>query len=349
MTDAKTTSTGAVGQQVQNLVTLDNFATWRNSPVGDNDKLFREYNGNVRDAGPDQTCNGVINNALNITVPYLITTDNPDGTNIWYAQFIPGLYNNDPLSYVKGNLTSGTWNANINRIRFFVRTTATMSRDPDWVGNNCYMGTYYKTTNLTDGSYQGDHYYHDCHTSMPANKWVMFDFTNTPTHQVGDSDNHHNFAPFSDYFDKETRWYFTMYGDYTDAHQTSTWEMGPVSLYYDPDGPQSQTNDLRGISLSHDGTQYRFSACGPRDSTTVFNIRARYDGVPMRTAGFSTGTSIGSVQGRGDTYTCMGLEWTHSESTSGLYLAWQRSGQSTFREVYYPYQPSPTNLGLVAA
>ncbi len=328
---------GAGAQAVQNLVTLDDFVTRRNSPVGDNDPLFSEYNGAVGDAGPNQVCNGVTGNTLDVDVPT---------SNIYYVQFIPGLYSNIPLSYVKGNLTDGTWNANINRIRFFVKSTRAMTRDAAWQGNNCYMGTYYKTTQLSDGAYQGDHYYHDIHMSMPANKYVMLEFTQTPTHQVG-GDTHANYAPISDYFDKETRWYITMFGDYNGG--ASNWKLSPVSLFYDPDGPQSQSSDIRGISLSHDGTQYRLSACCPRDVSITYDVHARYDGIPMRSAGFSSGAVIGSMSSRGDTYTGTGIEWTHAESTSGCYVAIQRSGQSTFREVYLPYQPSPTNLGLIAA
>lgn len=320
------------GQAALNLVTLDNFATLRNSPVGDNDPLWGAYNGAVGDAGPNQVTNGVNGNTLDIDVP---------SGNIFYAQFIPGLYSNDPLSYVRGNIVSGTWNANINRIRFMVKSTRGMTSDPAWAGNNCYMGTYYKTTQLNDGAYQGDHFYHDLHMAMTANKYVMLEFTQTPTHQVG-GDNHANYAPISNYYDRETRWYITMFGDYNGG--ASNWRICPVQLFYDPNSPDTE---IRGIAFHHSGTQYKLSACGPRDTEWTFNVRARYDGVSMRSAGFSTGTLVGTMSTRGDTYTGMGLVWTQAESSNGVWVAIQRQGQVTFREFYYPANPGPTNSGLV--
>jgi hypothetical protein len=98
------------------------------------------------------------------------------------------------------------------------------------------------------------------------------------------------------------------------------------------------------VTYQYTGTRYEVTWSGPKNSSLQFDIA--YKTSSMKSAGFASGTSGGTIPATGSAYT--NVIWSSpnmAESGTGMYVAIQPSGQSNFTEVYIPNSaggPTPT-------
>ena len=326
-----------MGQVVQaETVLLDDFATWRFGNGGDIERLFDVYNGAVGDAGPSQVALGVFDNVFRVTVP---------ANNVWYVDQDDSPYTM-ANQWMKGHIKSGTWDPDINRMVFLVRSTLSSGFDASG-SNNMNVGTYVKPLdNFSPGAegtspQNGHHYYHGYTTPVTANKWMKVYVTNRNQHERGDPGSVDG-AVVPNYFHTMTRFYVTHWGTYP-GNPSSTWDLGPIYLYKETGEPD---DDISSETIQYNGTKYQVTWAGRKNVDVTYEIRYRLDGVSLKTAGFTSGINGGTVINPGNDYTGVYWELTAPESTNGLYVGIRVSGASQFTELFLPYQVSPTNMGL---
>lgn len=335
-----------VGQQVQNLVLLDDFATWRTANNG-TDKYFDIYNGATGDAGPNQSISGVSGNALQIIVP---------SGNVMYVDADCAPYTS-LNQWLQGHIKSGTWNDGINRLSLLLRSTISQSRDSGGSANFNF-GTYTKPrTNLSPGAegtapQNGHHYYHSVNTAITPNRWLKMVFPNCPDHERGDSGGADQNVILN-YFPEMTRCYFTPFGYYP-GNPSSTWQIAAIQLFRVDGEPD---NEIRSLTIHYDGSKYQVTWCGRKNVSRTYEIRYRTDGVSMKTAGFTSGTAggTGSFGGTGglafnpgnDYSGCFWDSPAMAESSNGIHVGIRVQGATQFHELHCPNGLSPSNTGFV--
>lgn len=317
-------------------VLLDDFSTWRNGNCGDIEKLFDVYNGNIGDAGPNQSVLGVSNNTFRVSVP---------AGNVWYIDHDDAPYDSTSC-WVRAHIESGAWDSNINRMVFLMRSTISSGYDTGG-SNNMNVGTYVKPlNNLSPGAegtspQNGHHYYHGYTTPVTANKWMKVYVTNRNQHERGDPGSADG-PLVANYFDTMTRFYLQYWGYYP-SNPASTMELSPIWLYTETGEPD---NDISSETIQYNGSKYQVTWAGRKNVDVTYEIRYRLDGVSLKSAGFASGINGGTVTNPGNDYTGVYWELVAPESVNGIYVGIRVQGASQFAEFYLPYQVSPANMGL---
>src|SRR4030095_16596764 len=104
-----------------------------------------------------------------------------------YWHFLPYPYV-WPNGFAQHFVKSGTWNTDINRLRFKMKCNQSVVRRSDG-GDVLQMGTYVKSHSETTASLQGQHFYHLFGLNIYANRWVLIEMNRQPQHRVGGDPN----------------------------------------------------------------------------------------------------------------------------------------------------------------
>lgn len=265
--------------------------------------------------------------------------DTIPGSGRPYVQFFPYPYLS-PNGFAKAHLRSGVWNAGFNRLRFWIKTTASIARRGDG-GPIAEVGTYSKPN---DGypSNQGDHYYHFLDANLVPNQWMLVTINRVPQHKVG-MDSNTNWpenptAPAVNYFDGLTRFYFCdEYGDPAKWGYSNWWFKN-----YQFDLVTGEPDTLvSSVTAVYTGARYEVSWAGPKNTNQSYTVR--YSANSMKLNGIGSGTLGGTVSNPGNAYT--GTFWASAnmpQFSNGVYIAIQPSGMSAFTEIYLPTSPDGT-------
>ncbi len=296
-------------------ITLDDFSGPRSNP-GTGENIIETYNG--EDPGQTYTISGGV----------MQVKGSPNEGIYWH--FLPYPYTGTK-GFAKGWIESGSWDANVNRLKFSFTCDRSISKTGSGYGV-FQVGVYVKTD---DGnpSNQGAHYYHLVDPNVYNGTVVYVDINRTPQHQVGQSPSknwpENPTAPSFNYFDGLTRWYFdTQDGNWSGA----VCRFGPVTFEKVTGEPDQQVSSL---TYQYTGARYEVTWSGPKNSTLKFDVA--YSGVSMKSAGFSSGAFAGTVNATGNDYT--NVIWASpnmQEAAAGLYVAIRPQGQTAFTEVYIP-------------
>jgi hypothetical protein len=334
------------GGTIQELETFT--LTPRNNSEGR--MLFHNYTGE----DPGSTA-AIVSGSLRLTS----NPSPPEAADSIYMLFQPivsaGRFPH-PDGFAKSYLRSGTWDDDNNRLGFLVRSDTAMSYRTDG-GGRIEVGTYSKNTDNPDTEEQGRHFYHIFDTQHVPNVWVAYVINERPQHER-ESDPSRNYQvdptmavnedgfwnPNSGpgpYFPGLTLFYFDPQNAGLNG---SIWDFDDFYFWKRAGEPDY---DISTIAYCYDGTRYNvFWAC-PKNEAITYDIRYRTDGVSMKTAGFTSGTSSGTAASPNNDYT--GTRWQSSlmdESTNGIYVAIREQGATDFTEIYIPYQMAPDNNGF---
>ncbi len=305
------------------VIILEDFSTMRTN--GEGDPLWSPYTG----AGPDYTTQvgSLDSGSYRITIP---------GNGRPYFQFFPYPYLS-PDGFAKAHIRSGTWSADTNRMRFWIKTTRSISRRTDG-GAIAEIGIY---TKPNDGqpTNQGDHYYHYLDANLVANQWMLVTLNRVPQHKVGMDPNtnwpENPSAPAVNYYDGFTRFYFC--DEYGDPILWGNGDWWFKNYQFDTVTGEPDTL-VSSIAAVYTGSRYEVSWAGPKNTNQSYTIR--YSANSMKQNGFGSGTLGGTTSNPGDAYT--GVFWASqnmAQFTNGVYIAIQPAGQTAFTEVYLPTSP----------
>jgi hypothetical protein len=303
-------------QEAGAQILLEDFANMRKN--GDNTDLWFAYLGE----DPVQTY-GLENGMLKVT-----TGPSPNGV---YIDFLP--WNQGypyPKGYVQNYIKQGAWNAGVNRLRFMVKCSRTVQRNPGG-SDNLQIGTYIRGHNNSDSGWKGAHYYHLLDSNFHANRWVNIELNRVAQHQVGQS----GFTNWPEdpewssqgvhYFDGLTVFYFDTQGSGWD-NQTcyfDNFELDTVS-----GEPESYVSSMAG---TYNGSAYEVTWAAPKNTLTTYEVR--YSTSSMKASGFASGSPGGTVSSPGSAYT--GTFWRSPDmaQVGTLYVAIRPSGRSDFTEL----------------
>lgn len=266
-------------------------------------------------------------------------TDNI-GSSGPYLHFFPKPNNSFayPNGYAKTYVKSGIFDAECNRLTFWVKPSVTTLRRSDG-GDLMEFGTYIRPHGDADGSYQGAHYYHYFGNGWTANRWHQITITNKPQHQVGGSagtewDVDPEFAAEGvHYFDGLTRFYFDI--AYPDVlMEPSTWIFDDFAFATETNSPDSL---VASISAVYDGTKYVLTWAGPKNVSQSYTV---YHGAaPLKSLDGTyngSGTDGGTASNPGNDYTgCLWQSPTIAEA-SNYYFLIVPAGQSLGTQITLP-------------
>ena len=301
-------------------IILDNFSGPRlNSGTGGD--IFSTYLGE----DPGQT--------YSITNGQMRVTGSPTVGIYWH--FLPYPYTGS-LGWAKGWIEQGTWDANVNRLKFSFSCDRNLGKTASGYGQ-IQVGTYVKAPDGAPAN-QGAHYYHNIDPNIYTDKVVYVDINRTPQHQVGTDSNinwpENPTSPTFNYFDGLTRWYFdTENGTWSNA----TCRFRPVTFEKILNEPDQQVSS---VTYQYTGTRYEVTWSGPKNSTLQFDIA--YKTSSMKSAGFASGTAGGTIAATGNAYS--NVIWASpnmAENANGMYIAIRPQGQTNFTEVYVPNSGNP--------
>jgi hypothetical protein len=307
-------------------IVWEDFSTVRMNGDTPASPLWDAYTGSSSD-GPGQT-GRITNKTFELTVP---------GGQAPYFHFSPYPYDR-PSGFAKGNLRSGSWDPTVNRLTFWLKTTANVPRRSDG-GATVQIGTYTKRAD-NQPSNQGEHYYHYLNANHVPGRWVLVTLNRVPQHQVGMNDPNPSYPenPTSsrgwDYFDGLTRWYFA--DQYLFSYNWSgVWTFADFQFSKVVGEPDTLVST---VAATYTGDHYEVSWQGPRNVVQGYSVYAAPSS--MKTWGLQAGTRIGTAQTRGDTYTAVFVASSPmAQPGGGTYLAIQPNGQSAFTEVYLATGP----------
>jgi hypothetical protein len=306
------------------IITLDDFSGPRPNPGNAPANIIQTYLGE----DPGQT--------YTIGSGKLQVTGSPSAGIYW--NFLSYPYTGT-LGFAKGWIEAGTWDPNVNRLKFSFSCDRAIPKTASGYGN-VQIGTYVKTDDGQPAN-QGAHYYHHIDPNIYVGKVVYVDINRTPTHQVGQDPSinwpENPTAPGFNYFDGLTRWYFdTQDGNWSGI----VCEFGPITFTKILGEPDQQ---VYSVTYQYTGSRYEVTWGGPKNSSLQFDIA--YSTQSMNGAGFSSGTAAGTVSATGNDYT--NVIWASpnmQEAAAGLYVAIRPQGQTSFTEVFIPNSsgaPSP--------
>jgi len=311
---------------VQSPIVLEDFSTLRQNFDSPPDALWSPY---ADQYSPNQTGGIIAGGMYQLNVP---------SGNVPDFQFLPYPYDR-PSGFAKWWIKSGTWDTNVNRLVFWMKSTITAQRDPSG-GPNLEIGTYTKAPD-NQPSNQGAHYYHQVDFNVYPNRWVKFVLNREPQHQVGDSGDinypENPTAPGWNYYDGLTRFYFgyayqnpSVWGNAT--YWFKDYEFSTVSG--EPDSLVAT------VTAQYTGTRYELTWAGPKNQAQAYDVR--YSATSMKGPGFLSGTNGGTVQNTGNTYT--GIFWASPamREAAQIYLAIRPQGGSAFTEISLPAQGGGT-------
>jgi hypothetical protein len=319
---------------VQSPIVLEDFSTLRmgfDTPPG---PLWSPY---ADQYSPSQT-GGITGGMYQLNVP---------SGNVPDFQFMTYPYDR-PSGFAKYWIRSGTWDPNVNRLEFWVKSTASVQRNTDG-SPNLEIGTYTKAIDNQPAN-QGDHYYHQIDFNIYPNRWVKFVLNRVPQHQVSDSgtinypDN--PTAPGWNYYDGLTRFYFGYAYQSSSVWGNATYWFKDYRFSIVSGEPDTQ---VATVTAQYTGTRYELTWAGPKSQVVSYDVR--YSTSSMKGTGFLSGTSGGTVKNTGDTYT--GVFWSSPAMAEAaqIYLAIRPQGGSAFTEISLPAQGgggTPTAPGAPA-
>lgn len=275
--------------------------------------------------GPPQT--GGIENGM-----YKLKSNGMSGDGYGlYFQFLPYPYL-APNGFAQSWIKSGTADPNANRLSFKIKCDRRLD------GGEMNFGTYVKTRKNTDGSWQGQHFYHGSYGTHYPNRWMIMSFNRVPQHRVGNSPTA-NYPEDPEwvqpttgspvhYFEGLTRFYL------------SWWSAGSIgaTCWFDDfqfaTVPGEPETFVSGTTVTHDGTAYEVSWNGPKNQSITYDVR--YSTQSLKTIGFTNGTDGGTAETPGNDYT--GVVWRspNMAEASVLYIGVRPRGQTAFTELKIP-------------
>jgi hypothetical protein len=241
-----------------------------------------------------------------------------------------------PSTYVAGYITSGTWNASINRLNYSVTC------DTAWAADNTTgeFGDYINPHDNVNTNTQGQHYYSFVPLNIRAFEPVFVQINATPNHRVGAGEvnwpndpewvlptninSSGNLSPVH-YFDGMTHFYIFPW--YTSAATTTRncW-VGPITLSTNTAGESDEY--VHDVTAQYTGTQYEVQWSGPTNQLVSNNYDLHYSTQSMHTNGFSTGTNAGPIS------------IAPSDSYPG-YVVWDSSAMPPASTMYVAVRPRP--------
>lgn len=251
-----------------------------------------------------------------------------------YIHFFPRQANGYPYpaAYALNWIKSGTWNPNVNRLRFQFKCGNAITRNSS--GAAVFeVGTYIRSHSNSDLAFQGDHFYHQLSPNIYANHWMLFELNRVPQHQVG-KDPGTNWPEDPDapthYFDGLTRWYIDAIGG-NGNWSNQTCSLRQVVFDTESGEPDSQVSS---IVATYTGSAYEVTWAAPKNTTMTFEVR--YSTSSMKSAGIAAGTSGGTVSSPGNTYT--GTIWKSPAMAAAatLYVAIRPTSGTAFTEIAIP-------------
>lgn len=326
------------------VILLEDFSSMRTN--GEGGALWAPYS-NPSGGSDYANQSGSIENG----VYHLTTAGRP------YFHFLPSPYI-APQGFAHGNLRSGTWSAQVNRLRFWIKAPQTIARRSDG-GTIAEVGTYTKPKSDSSPANQGAHFYHYLDPNFIAGRWMLITLNRVPQHQVGMTSQNWPENPTAasgwNYYDGLTRFYFCdEYG--TAANWRGDWYFADYGLDIVTGEPDTLVATVAAV---HTGSRYELSWQGPKGSVQDYTVR--YATASMKQNGLASGTLAGgTVQTSGSDYA--GVFWASpalAQPSGGMYFAIQPSGQSAFTEIYLPTGPgggsgnttsaprAPTNVRII--
>ncbi len=310
-------------------IVLEDFSSVRMNHDSPPSPLWQPYLGPPGSDWNGQT-GAIVDRTFELTVP---ASKRP------YFQFLPYPYSSIS-GFAKGNLRSGEWNADVNRLSFWMKTNATITHRPGGA-QTAEVGTYAKV-NDGEPSNQGDHYYHYLYANWTPGQWMLVTLNRQVQHKVGQDPNINwtedpTFATIGvHYFDALTRFYVTdEYGDPA-VWGNHTYTFADVEFAQVGGEPD---NLVASVTATYTGEHYELSWAGPKNSPQAYAVH--YATTSLHRAGLASATRSGSIVSTpGNAY--QGVLWTSppmAQPPGGMYFAIQPIGQYAFTEIYLPSVP----------
>jgi hypothetical protein len=247
-----------------------------------------------------------------------------------------------PTTYVAGYITSGTWNASINRLNYSVTC------DTDWAADytTAQFGDYINPHDNVNTSSQGQHYYSFIPLNIRAFYPVYVQINETPSHRVGAGEanwpndpewvlptninSSGNLSPVH-FFDGMTHFYiFPWYAN--GATTTRNCWVGPITLSTNTAGESDEY--VHDVTAQYTGTQYEVEWSGPTNQLVNNNYDVHYSTSSMHANGFSTGTNAGPI-------------YIAPSGSSAGYVTWDSSTMSQQPPMYVAIRPRPAVIAAL--
>ena len=304
-------------------IVLEDFSTARKTAYSD---LWAAYRGE----DPIQTTD-VTDKAFRVTVG-----PPPNGL---YIHFFPNTGQGYPFpeGFAQYWIKSGTWDPNVNRLRWRMKCDGRIHKSFNGYGN-LQFGTYVKDHSNADVRSQGAHFYHHFDPNLYPDHWVVFEANRRPQHQVGrqtgrnwpedplwESNAHIH------YFDGLTRFYLDSQGP--EWSNRTCW-VTQFEFALAPDEPEELVSS---VTATYNGKAYEVVFSAPKGRNVKYDVF--YSSSSMRKIGLSDATSGKSISSRGDDYTA--ILWTSPAmpESSMLYVAIRPRGSQQFYEIAIPRGP----------
>jgi hypothetical protein len=236
-----------------------------------------------------------------------------------------------PQGFIQNAIKSGTFNATMNRARFWVKWGKSGGLPPNG-RQNISLGTYVRTTSDSNPGSVGAHYYH--YNSVPAYSgvWQKHEFNLTTSHEVGAAATVNwptNLTyvghPFSPAWPGGPRHYMdaleVFYAEFewpesSDPSQPNTAYFSQFELDTAPGEPEELVQARAGswvpTRINTNDQGYEVYWTGPKYVNATYEMRYSTGG-SLKSAGFSKGTPGGIVAAQGSAY--QGVMWASPSMT----------------------------------
>lgn len=286
----------------QGQIVLEDFASMRLSGQSGNPYMYLWHG--MLNQGPTNC--SISNNTLVCTTAGSAS----NGLGWWFNSLncdTTACYS-DPQSYVKGRIKSGTWNPNVNRLRFTYKCNTNIAAAG---GGNYWLtiGTYVRDPQepTPSQSGQGSHHYHFINQPSVANEWVNVELNRVTQYRIGESgdtrlpEDSEWYSPAQTkpvhYYDGLTHFYFgpTYASELRAAGVTCS--TGAYTLDTVTGGADAYVSNIAG-SYNPTTGRYDLSWNQPKNTPGGAIFEIRYANRSLRSSGWSTGTS-GNTAGPG--------------------------------------------------
>jgi hypothetical protein len=280
---------------------------------GQSGPLFHPYTNAQYNACPAQT--GAIENGQ-----YAVRTQDCLGVDhlYWFVHNNYTGYTDLNGGFWRAWMMPGqTWNPSVNRFSFRFRCDYPAAAD---IQSNLHFGTFAKDPNNGDPYHNESdnyHFYHYVPFNMTPFRWIYVTVNDKPNHQrsgVYDGGLKVNPTHLPSYFDYLTKAYIDMRAATVDFGACHFDNLVFSQVAGEPDWYVSS------VSGQHNGTRYEAGWQTPHQ-TKVIAYEVRSHTASMKSAGWSAGTSGGTVNSRGDGYTA--VNWAGSNMAAapgGMYI-----------------------------
>ncbi len=210
-------------------------------------------------------------------------------------------------SYIK----SGAFSININRMRFSYKCSVDVAAYAGGTTGQHWLevGTYVREPigTVTNSGSQGQHYYHFFNSPSKANEWVSVEMNRMAQHKVGGDpftnwrEDPEWYAPTqtipAHYYDGMTHLYWSSVNSPELKQQYITCSYGPFTLDTVSAGADAFVSGITGV-YNPVSSKYDLSWNTAKMVPGGVTFDVNYATSSMRTNGWSTGTSAGSVTGQ---------------------------------------------------